>query len=322
MQLQCIPHLVNVVCLIAFIFVVFGLVGVQLWQGKLRQRCYNVLSFGVMPNSPVCSLPFDAGMSLCPDGFECLSLSTNPLTVATSFDTIGDAMISVLQVMTFANWTDLMYRVQDTHSFYIFVYFVLLSVVGPFLSVQLFLVVISTKFTEAKAAITALVGPANKRASFIVRRLSRLGGSSVDVLMLHLQTPTDHSDGWLKVIKRLRLIIFRAVMSPRFTYTIMFVISANFVVLALEHDCEGQNYCPDFNLFQQYSSLVFTAFFCIELVLKVFCYGPKEYFLDKYNLLDVAVVVVSLIEVMSWPCNHSRPARSHSRFCPFDAAQV
>jgi hypothetical protein len=38
--LDTLPMLGNVLLLCFFVFFIFGIVGVQLWEGILRQRCY------------------------------------------------------------------------------------------------------------------------------------------------------------------------------------------------------------------------------------------------------------------------------------------
>lgn len=42
--LDTLPMLGNVLLLCFFVFFIFGIVGVQLWQGILRQRCYMNVS--------------------------------------------------------------------------------------------------------------------------------------------------------------------------------------------------------------------------------------------------------------------------------------
>jgi len=41
--LDTLPMLGNVLMLCFFVFFIFGIVGVQLWAGRLRNRCYLVL---------------------------------------------------------------------------------------------------------------------------------------------------------------------------------------------------------------------------------------------------------------------------------------
>ncbi len=49
--LDTLPMLGNVLLLCFFVFFIFGIVGVQLWAGLLRQRCYLELPEGVQAPS-------------------------------------------------------------------------------------------------------------------------------------------------------------------------------------------------------------------------------------------------------------------------------
>ncbi|PKU37262.1 voltage-dependent t-type calcium channel subunit alpha-1h [Limosa lapponica baueri] len=53
-------------------------------------------------------------------------------------------------VITLEGWVDIMYYVMDAHSFYNFIYFILLIIVGSFFMINLCLVVIATQFSETK----------------------------------------------------------------------------------------------------------------------------------------------------------------------------
>nr|XP_042899987.1 voltage-dependent T-type calcium channel subunit alpha-1G isoform X2 [Parasteatoda tepidariorum] len=74
----------------------------------------------------------------------------NPFQGAISFDNIGLAWVAIFLVISLEGWTDIMYYVQDAHSFWDFTYFVLLIVVGSFFMINLCLVVIATQFSETK----------------------------------------------------------------------------------------------------------------------------------------------------------------------------
>ncbi|XP_058233961.1 voltage-dependent T-type calcium channel subunit alpha-1H [Hemibagrus wyckioides] len=199
--LDTLPMLGNVLLLCFFVFFIFGIVGVQLWAGLLRNRCfldnnakdlYN-LSF-MSPyymhedgeESPfICSTIIN-GMLKCTDvphykegEMECkLNASLghtlsgpdtrngcvnwnqyysvcqpgelNPHKGAVNFDNIGYAWIAIFQVITLEGWVDIMYYVMDAHSFYNFIYFILLIIVGSFFMINLCLVVIATQFSETK----------------------------------------------------------------------------------------------------------------------------------------------------------------------------
>uniref|UniRef100_A0A8C1V0U2 Calcium voltage-gated channel subunit alpha1 Ib n=1 Tax=Cyprinus carpio TaxID=7962 RepID=A0A8C1V0U2_CYPCA len=212
--LDTLPMLGNVLLLCFFVFFIFGIIGVQLWAGLLRNRCYPeenfTLSTGVALPAPyyspdekderpfICSLPQDNGIMSCGDvparrvaGHQCcldvddvlhhqaLGLVTepflnasavvpglcvnwnryytrchtghrNPHKGAINFDNIGYAWIVIFQVITLEGWVEIMYYVMDAHSFYNFIYFILLIIVGSFFMINLCLVVIATQFSETK----------------------------------------------------------------------------------------------------------------------------------------------------------------------------
>uniref|UniRef100_A0A2K6GDP7 Calcium voltage-gated channel subunit alpha1 H n=1 Tax=Propithecus coquereli TaxID=379532 RepID=A0A2K6GDP7_PROCO len=204
--LDTLPMLGNVLLLCFFVFFIFGIVGVQLWAGLLRNRCFldstfvrnNNLTF-LRPyyqteegeeNPFICSARRDNGMQKCSHipgrrelrvpctlGWEayaqpqaegasgaarnacinwnqyynvCRSGDSNPHNGAINFDNIGYAWIAIFQVITLEGWVDIMYYVMDAHSFYNFIYFVLLIIVGSFFMINLCLVVIATQFSETK----------------------------------------------------------------------------------------------------------------------------------------------------------------------------
>ena len=80
---------------------------------------------------------------------------TNPFNSAISFDNIGLAWVTIFLVISLEGWTDVMYFVQDAHSFWTWIYFVFLIVIGSFFMINLCLVVIATQFSETKRRETA-----------------------------------------------------------------------------------------------------------------------------------------------------------------------
>merc|ERR550532_1391132 len=86
---------------------------------------------------------------------ECTPGEYNPFSGAISFDNIGLAWVAIFLVISLEGWTDVMYFVQDAHSFWNWIYFVCLIVVGSFFMINLCLVVIATQFSETKKRETA-----------------------------------------------------------------------------------------------------------------------------------------------------------------------
>ncbi|XP_022162041.1 voltage-dependent T-type calcium channel subunit alpha-1G isoform X5 [Myzus persicae] len=81
---------------------------------------------------------------------ECKSQGENPFQGTISFDNIGLAWVAIFVVISLEGWVDIMYYVQDAHSFWDWIYFVLLIVIGSFFMINLCLVVIATQFSETK----------------------------------------------------------------------------------------------------------------------------------------------------------------------------
>ncbi|XP_010190825.1 PREDICTED: voltage-dependent T-type calcium channel subunit alpha-1I-like, partial [Mesitornis unicolor] len=169
--LDTLPMLGNVLLLCFFVFFIFGIIGVQLWAGLLRNRCFMEenftvsYQFSVLPpyyqpeeddEMPfICSLSGDNGIMGCHEipplkerGHEfrqefnisgmcvnwnqyynvCRTGNANPHKGAINFDNIGYAWIVIFQVITLEGWVEIMYYVMDAHSFYNFIYFILLII--------------------------------------------------------------------------------------------------------------------------------------------------------------------------------------------------
>jgi len=156
--IACMPMLSSVFGLISFIFFIFGILGVQLWGGVLRSRCYSLddgeIDYGNVGR--ICSLTSAAtvnsagGMYKCNIGYECLPNYLNPYYHIVHFDNIGGAMMIIFQTMVQEDWSIIMYKVWDAFSFWTWSYFVVLNVVGPMFAIQLFLVVVANKYAHAK----------------------------------------------------------------------------------------------------------------------------------------------------------------------------
>jgi hypothetical protein len=182
--LDTLPMLGNVLLLCFVVFSTFGIVGVQLWKGVLRNRCFIDLNTTLIKNiteiswlndfyqpdysdSFICSEPGTGGMTTCADipinfnksqycnstiellfdklkknqvnsnemncfnSFytKCRRSNENPFNGAISFDNIGYAWISIFQIITLENWSSIMYYIQDSHSFWNWIYFVCLILV-------------------------------------------------------------------------------------------------------------------------------------------------------------------------------------------------
>jgi hypothetical protein len=151
--ISCLPLLVDVFALISFVFMVFGIIGIQLWGGYLRGRCYEMDS-GRLDQANidnVCTMEGDGGMGKCLASEQCLRIYMNPMYDSLTFDYIGSVLVVIFQIMVQQKWNAIMYYVWDSFSFWSWPYFVLLNLVGPMFAVQLFLVVVANQYSNARA---------------------------------------------------------------------------------------------------------------------------------------------------------------------------
>lgn len=165
------PSLAAVGLLCFFIFFVFGILAVQLWNGLFHQRCFDTVTsdgtnknfFGDDPYICTLSDENQAGMQSChPDIIihgeeaaaftECRADGPNPFAGVIQFDNVLGAWVAIFQCITLEAWVEIMYLVQDGYSFWVFPYFVVLIVSGSWFAVQLMLVVISAQFGATKEA--------------------------------------------------------------------------------------------------------------------------------------------------------------------------
>ena len=175
--------LVNVMALAAFLFFIFGIIGVQLLAGRFSYRCQQCLT----PDGAACNPDFvDSSLCVCLDymvthdnatvdydrfckrgakrytfignfwgrpcdeGWTCVDTGENPHYGFTNFDNIGYAFLVIFQCITMEGWTEIMYTVQDVWGDLGCFYFVMLVVLGSFFVLNLALAVINEQFNNIR----------------------------------------------------------------------------------------------------------------------------------------------------------------------------
>ena len=64
---------------------------------------------------------------------KCRPSDKNPFKGAISFDNIANAWLAIFQIISLESWGTIMYFIQDSHSFWNWIYFVVLILVSLFL---------------------------------------------------------------------------------------------------------------------------------------------------------------------------------------------
>ena len=103
--------------------------GVQRFQGTCRQECYSITTGLILAGGGICSQEPGAGVALCPSTHQCLPLGKGRYQGIVSFDNVGAAVMTVLQIVTLQGWTRVMDEMQAAQSSWVAVYFVVLILV-------------------------------------------------------------------------------------------------------------------------------------------------------------------------------------------------
>uniref|UniRef100_A0A7S0CQF9 Voltage-gated ion channel superfamily n=1 Tax=Micromonas pusilla TaxID=38833 RepID=A0A7S0CQF9_MICPS len=180
-MIRSVPMIANVMLLTVFFFIIFGIFGLLVFMGALRNRCFTVVSettcddhalnenmvfcrevmpdFGADFNVTAAVLLADDDEQTCtnttthwpgytcPDGMMCLK-ANNPNYGITSFDNIEYSWLTIFQCITLEGWTPIMYMTMDAVTGWSVIYFVLLVFTGGFFLLNLALAVITEVYDE------------------------------------------------------------------------------------------------------------------------------------------------------------------------------
>ena len=97
-----------VLLFIIFIFL-FGIVGVNLFEGKLHMRCTEPGASDFVDDVALCSVDAD-----CEGAQTCVYYETGPNSGALSYDDVVHAWATIFQAVTLEGWVDQMYMLEKT----------------------------------------------------------------------------------------------------------------------------------------------------------------------------------------------------------------
>ena len=138
--LRSLPDVADVVLLFGFFLLAFGVVGVELFMGRLHYRCFDEASRTEAESGAICTcgsqLEVSNGTGGCDDrcaaGEVCRYMEANPNSGAAGFDHILFAATNIFQSITLEGWVDLMYMLQVSRPGIAQVYFLLVVCFGAF----------------------------------------------------------------------------------------------------------------------------------------------------------------------------------------------
>ncbi|CAD7924383.1 unnamed protein product [Amoebophrya sp. A25] len=222
--------------------------------------------------------------------------------ISQSFDNIGFAMITLLEISTTEGWVDVMYAAVDArgvhkqperdHTEIWSLFFVFFMLVGCFLILNLCVGVIVDNFAEMKKAQTnpgssLLVTPAqqkwiNSQKNLATRRM-----------FLSLKN-LEHYD-------KQRRNMFFFVNDDRFEGMIMICIVLNAVIMAMKvypSEPDGGDFdWVNYEMGLDIVNYIFATIFLVEAILKLYAYR-LWYFSDGWNMFDFSCVMATLVGIL------------------------
>ncbi|XP_045444385.1 voltage-dependent L-type calcium channel subunit alpha-1C isoform X28 [Pipistrellus kuhlii] len=145
--------LLHIALLVLFVIIIYAIIGLELFMGKMHKTCYNQEGIADVPaedDPSPCALETGHGRQ-CQNGTVCKPGWDGPRHGITNFDNFAFAMLTVFQCITMEGWTDVLYWMQDAMGYELpWVYFVSLVIFGSFFVLNLVLGVLSGEFSKER----------------------------------------------------------------------------------------------------------------------------------------------------------------------------
>uniref|UniRef100_A0A5F8GDC3 Voltage-dependent R-type calcium channel subunit alpha n=1 Tax=Monodelphis domestica TaxID=13616 RepID=A0A5F8GDC3_MONDO len=156
--------LLQIGLLLFFAILMFAIIGLEFYSGKLHRACFMNNSDDFKGFDP----PHPCGVQGCPEGYECRDW-IGPNDGITQFDNILFAVLTVFQCITMEGWTTVLYNTNDAlGATWNWLYFIPLIIIGSFFVLNLVLGVLSGEFAKERERVE------NRRAFMKLRRQQQI----------------------------------------------------------------------------------------------------------------------------------------------------
>uniref|UniRef100_A0A8C0W851 Sodium channel protein n=1 Tax=Castor canadensis TaxID=51338 RepID=A0A8C0W851_CASCN len=276
--LGAIPSIMNVLLVCLIFWLIFSIMGVNLFAGKFY-HCINTTTGDMFEINEV------------NNHSDCLKLIERNETarwknVKVNFDNVGFGYLSLLQVATFKGWMDIMYAAVDSRnvelqpkyeeSLYMYLYFVIFIIFGSFFTLNLFIGVIIDNFNQQKKKISQDIFMTEEQKKYY-NAMKKLGSKKPQK---PIPRPGNKFQG----------MVFDFVTRQVFDISIMILICLNMVTMMVETDDQSEYVT---NILSRIN-LVFIVLFTGECVLKLISLR-HYYFTIGWNIFDFVVVILSIV---------------------------
>lgn len=157
------PQLFHVVQLCSFVYLMFALIGLQIWyNGVLHRNCVSSSTGSVLLDDDdglqMCNAESDAVLS-CPAGYQCIHLFDTPRSSTLSFDNIGTSLMIAFLVASVESWTNVVVYMEDSATWgelwMVMIWFVVVVLIGGGLCMNLPPAVLKACFSDTASQTTS-----------------------------------------------------------------------------------------------------------------------------------------------------------------------
>ncbi|ETE62876.1 Voltage-dependent L-type calcium channel subunit alpha-1S, partial [Ophiophagus hannah] len=254
--------LFHIAVLVVFMLIIYAIVGQELFKGKMHKTCYyngtDILATVEREKPAPCSTSGHGRPCTIP-GSECRGPWAGPNHGITHFDNFGFSMLTVYQCISMEGWTEVLYWVNDAiGNAWPWIYFVSLILLGSFFILNLILGVLSGEFTKEREK-------AKSRGTFQkLREKQQLEEDMKGYMDWIIHAEVMDSD--------------RTRVGTGDDGTVFF----------------AENAVKLLNV----ANRVLLALFAVEMILKMYALGIRQYFMSLFNRFDCLVVCTGILELI------------------------
>uniref|UniRef100_A0A3B5MJY2 Calcium channel, voltage-dependent, T type, alpha 1H subunit a n=1 Tax=Xiphophorus couchianus TaxID=32473 RepID=A0A3B5MJY2_9TELE len=259
----------NIVLICCAFFIVFGILGVQLFKGKFY-HCEGLDTKNVTNRS------------------DCELANYKWIRRKYNFDNLIQALMSLFVLSCKDGWVNIMYDGLDAvgvnqqpvrnHNPWMLLYFISFLLIVSFFVLNMFVGVVVENFHKCRQD--------QEEEEARLREEKRL--KMIDKKRRKAKQRPYYAD-----YSPLRLTIHTLCTSHYLDLFITFIICINVFTMSIEHYNQPQ-YLEEV---LKYCNYVFTIIFVIEALLKLVAFGFHRFFKDRWNQLDVGIVALSILGI-------------------------
>ncbi|XP_019855146.1 PREDICTED: voltage-dependent L-type calcium channel subunit alpha-1D-like isoform X2 [Amphimedon queenslandica] len=274
-----------------------------------------------------CSLATDK-----PEDAFCENWPEGPHSGLVGFDNIGIGLLTVFQCITLEGWTSILYQYESVYgTSFVWIYFISLISFGSIFMLNLLLGVLTSVFIgvsdhqEVEGHLRVLKKSRKikedydgynewmKRGGYCHHGGGANENDDGDVdddddqeideefnkhANSEMNNSTCNSTKWgpfLFFNKRLRSVIRHVVKSHVFFWSMIAIISINFMFLSADFYPIDKEWISSLIII----NYIFTGIYIIECFLKLYSLGPRRYFTSQFNRIDFLFTLINIIDILA-----------------------